>query len=280
MTKVKARQGFVYVMSAPGYSGVKIGRSDRAPHFRAKELSADPVYRQHGKWTVVDYRQVEDMFATESALHRRFRSVNEIQYEPARELFRLSKSEAVEALLETAEAGLLGAAPLGRLRLDRDLVDYLLRLFRETGLSQFMDLQEMWTMSLYPSTASGRYFTLNIDRHEVAFSAPLRGTGKSVHMIYLDPRILDNEMTYEWFDARDGQVSTGDYLSAADAGCSVSWIGTLSDAVTFFDLPMARRAVIAYWYDSLLNLRDRGKRSFFARFHNHNAVQELSRLAS
>ena len=53
----------------------------------------------------------------------------------------------------------------------------------------------------------------------------------------------------------------------------------MADAAGVFDLPLMRRALVAYWYDSLLSMRDRGARSIQARFHNHNAVQELLRLS-
>lgn len=274
-------RGFVYVMTAPGWAGVKIGRSDRAPQFRARELGSDPVYGRFGIWSVVDYREVGDARATEGALHRAFVADNETDAGSARELFRISPDAAVAALLRTAEADLVGPAPLGRLRLDRDLVAYLHALLRATGLDQFLDCQEMWTFSLYPSTAGGRLFTISIDRHEVAWAAPLRGEGRVRFMLHADILFDDApDETLAWFDTRHGTAEQQPYASGDPRGVNLTWEGDVMAAREVFALPLVRRALIAYWYDALLGLRDRGKRSFFARFHDHNAVQELLRLAS
>ncbi|MDJ0821260.1 MAG: GIY-YIG nuclease family protein [Paracoccaceae bacterium] len=268
--------GFVYVMRSPATPLIKIGMSGRAPHFRARELTADPEYGQLGPWSVVDYREVTDMRRLERALHRRFAPFNQPLPGGASELFSVSETVACAALIESAETCLAGAKPVGKLRVHPGLMAYLRRLFRETGLEQFLDLQEMWTLSVFNSTAGGRDFTLNIDRHEVALAAPIRGAEVWRFMIYADRKLSSSWAVRRWLRAHRGSRSFfRSYESARPGGTAILFDATYDDALTFFDLPMMRRALVAYWYDALLNLRDRDKRSFFARFHNHNAVAEI-----
>ncbi len=268
--------GFVYVMRSAAVTWTKIGLSARAPHFRARELTADAVYGGIGPWEVVDYRQVADARATELALHRRFRGAR-VSHGSAIELFDVPPADAVAGLRDLAEADLVRGDLIGRLRLEPSLVGYLSGLFRSTGLGQFLDLQEAWTLTLFPSTNGGRNFTINVDRHEVAFSAPLPD-GSHVFMLHMDGRVIDRRLLRPWLRARNGAIRKQSYASGMAGGVSVRWIGTMEDAAGVFDLPTIRRALVAYWYDSLLALRDRGGRSFFARFHDHNAVQELLRI--
>jgi len=263
-------------MRSPAATWCKIGLSERAPYFRARELTADAVYGAIGPWEVVDYRQVRDVFASEKLLHRHF-AAKAVPHGPARELFDVPVDAARAKLLEVAGADLDRGDLVGRMRLEPDLMRYMQRLFCETGLVQFIDLQEMWTLSLFPATAGGRLFTLNIDRHEVAYAAPIRGANAHEFMLYADQLIAEIDAVGDWLETRNGGMEQGNNGSALEAGVSLHWEGSLEDALSVFDLPMMRRALVACWYDSLLGLRDRSKRSFFARFHNHNAVQELLR---
>lgn len=199
---------------------------------------------------------MRDACATELTLHRRFRAAR-VAHGTAADLFDVPVAGAVAALLDVAEADLVRGDLIGRLPLERDRVVYLHALFRATGLTQFLDLQEAWTLSLYPSTAGGRHFTISIDRHEVAFAAPIRGEDASAFMVYLDRRVIEGRTVSRWFKTRNGHLRTGHYASARKGGCAAEWIGTMADALDFFALPMIRRALVAYWYDALLSLRDR-----------------------
>jgi hypothetical protein len=262
-------------MRSPATTAVKIGLSENAPHLRAKALGGSGNYANLGPWEVVDYREVLDMRATEGALHARF-AAQRHDHGCTRELFDVPAEQAVTALRETSEGGLVRGDLVGRMRHDPDLVRYLTTSFRATGLDQFLDCQEMWTLSLYPSTAGGRLFTVNIDRHEVAYAAILPGEGTAVFMLHADILIADiPSETSNWFEARRGDVIAGAYACGDERGVSLTWECTLSEAGAVFGLPLMRRALVAYWHDALLDLRDRGKRSVFARHHNHNAVQEL-----
>ena len=267
------------MMRSPATTAVKIGRTDRAPHFRARDLGRSGNYATLGPWEIVDYREVEDMDAVEATLHRHF-AAHRHSHGSTRELFDVPPGEAQDRLRSASEGVLRRGDLIGRLRLEADLVGYLHDLFRATGLWNFLHLQEAWTLSLFPSTGGGRYFTVNIDRHEVAFVTEPRAGETRRFMLFVDPKVLRGWKVNRWLAARRGYVSRLPlYASASPGGGRLSWSGTLADARAIFSLPFVRRAALAYWTDHLLSLQDRGKRSFFARFHNHNSVQELLRLS-
>lgn len=150
------REGFVYVMRSQAVNWCKIGLSECAPHFRAKVLSADTVYGPIGPWSEVDFRQVQDRSAAETALHRCF-ARHRCKFETARELFDVSADEACAKLRDVVSANLVRGDLVAQMKLDPGLVAFLLDLFRVTGLNQFSDLQEAWTFSLFPSTSGGRF---------------------------------------------------------------------------------------------------------------------------
>lgn len=53
--------------------------------------------------------------------------------------------------------------------------------------------------------------------------------------------------------------------------------GNFFDAVEFLELKGVRRAIIAYWTESLIEMQERGRLSLYARNHNWNAVAELKK---
>ena len=110
-------RGFVHVVRSPVVSWTKIGPSDRAPHFGARELSRDPVHGAIGPWEVVDHRQVEDMQAPEGAIHKHFR-IRQMLHHTTREVFDTPVEEACAKLIESAGANLTRGDLTGRLRLE------------------------------------------------------------------------------------------------------------------------------------------------------------------
>ena len=162
-----------------------------------------------------------------------------------------------------------------RFREDRDLRSYLSGLFQASGLENFYDIQGAWTLSHYPSTNGGRYFTLSIDRHEVAFSTLPKAGEEPMHFLISDALVRKYWGTRRWLWAHKGRIRRSGYASGKERAVAMSWIGPMAEAVGVFDQPGVRRALVAYWYDMLLPMRDRGTRSLHARRHNHNAVSEL-----
>ena len=81
--------------------------------------------------------------------------------------------------------------------------------------------------------------------------------------------------TRAWLRARGGRTHEPSYASAKEGAIVLSWTGPLDDAVGVLDQPGMRRALVAYWYDMLLPMRDQGRRSLHARRHDHNVVSQL-----
>src|SRR5581483_6664579 len=137
-----------------------------------------------------------------------------------------------------------------------DLKLFLFRLFQLSGLYGSLDLQGAWTLSLLPKTNGGRWFTLNIGTHEVAFSTLKPVSGKFEHYLVLDRLILEFPETIIWVGTHGGSVDEAHYVSASRA-VTISFWEDFASAERFFALPGVRRALIAYWSESLADLRER-----------------------
>ena len=74
---------------------------------------------------------------------------------------------------------------------DTSFSSYIINLFKFTGLLNWLNIQGAWTFVLFPSTAGGRYFTINIGPHEVAFSSLGSKSFPQLNMILVDRLILD-----------------------------------------------------------------------------------------
>jgi len=147
-------------------------------------------------------------------------------------------------------------------------------MFQLSGLFGNLDIQGAWTLSLLPKTKGGRWFTLNIGPHEVAFSTRKAENGKFTHYLILDRLILDYPDTIIWVGLRGGEVEEARYASAERA-VVVSFQEDFANAEKIFNLPGVRRALIAYWSEALADLRERQASSVFARYHSYDAVSAL-----
>jgi len=157
---------------------------------------------------------------------------------------------------------------------NRDVRLYLYKLFQLSGLFGNLDIQGAWTLSLLPKTKGGRWFTLNIGPHEVAFSTRKPDHGKFTHYLILDRLILDYPDTIIWIGLRHGEVEEAHYASAERA-VVISFQEDFANAEKIFNLPGVRRALIAYWSEALADLRERQVSSVFARYHSYDAVSAL-----
>jgi hypothetical protein len=151
---------------------------------------------------------------------------------------------------------------------------YLFRLFELSGLFGNVDIQGAWTLTLLPKTKGGRWFTLNIGSHEVAFSTKSATEGNVQHFIVLDRLILEYPDTVIWIGNRDGSVDVAEYV-AAERAVVVNFNESFANAERFFALPGVRRALIAYWAEALADLRQRKAKSVYARHHSYDAVSKL-----
>ena len=93
------KRGIVYVMVNPCIAGlVKIGRTTRDPHERARELSASTAVPM--QFEVIFDAIVADAAAAEQLLHRQF---SKYRLNPQREFFRISPYDAIKAVQAVAE---------------------------------------------------------------------------------------------------------------------------------------------------------------------------------
>ena len=272
----KANIGYVYVLASDKSDCIKIGGTDHQPFKRAKEINSSEPYRGLGPWRVIDFRQVVDWRAVETHLHYRFRDTHAREIEGQRELFRIAQHAACAALASLHPESVTKRPVIDRMFQDAELWRYIRRLFELGGLLNWLEIQGAWSFTLFPATAGGRYFTINIDRHEVAFSTPPgnKHFGQQ-HMIVLDELVMDFPDTVAWIKGRGGDFYEMPYASAMPGGVSVQFSGSLEDAIAFLALDGVRRALIAYWLDGLMRLKETGSSSFLARFHNWNAVAEI-----
>jgi hypothetical protein len=190
-------------------------------------------------------------------------------------LFRAAP-QRVSALLAELDPALIVKRPkIDRMFQDDEFAVFILRLFAFTGLLHWIDSQGAWTFALFPATAGGRYYTINIGRHEVAYSSLPRGAQDGVHAIVLDRLIYDFPDVREWIAARGGGFKDDPYSSALPRSVIVHFSGSFAEAGQFLSLTGVRRALIAYWTEALLGISERGVESVFSRFHNWNAVAEI-----
>ncbi|GEE00064.1 hypothetical protein nbrc107696_05100 [Gordonia spumicola] len=273
------RQGYIYVLTSPNCSSVKIGRTENLPPHRLREINQTPAYQAHGPWTIADLVHVTDVVAVETRIHRAIRSRYDASIEHQNELFDISVVEARGLLRTVPERSEVHAYPkLERGFFDPDLAAYLDSLYRSAGLSAFSGEQGAWTLSLFPS--SGRYFTVNIGPHEVAYSTtPKPGQTRHRNVIVVDKLIRDYPDVKRWVRNHAGSIDDADYASQRDRATSIYFEGDLTEANELLALPGVRRSLIAYWTEGILELRETGRESRYKNSHNWNAAAELQRRA-
>lgn len=267
-------QGFVYILISPNSSHIKIGGTERPISERLRGINGNASYADHGPWELSDFLHVTDWRLVESAMHQHFskRSVRDVS--GTRELFAVAAHEA-RVRLRLTDVGLrVGHDKTDKVFKDRSVGLYLFKLFHLAGLYGSLDIQGAWTLSLLPKTNGGRWFTLNIGPHEVAFSTLKPVDGKFDHYLVLDRLILEYPETIIWIGKRDGEVIEAEYVSAERA-VLIKFGEDFANAEKIFRLPGIRRALIAYWAEALADLRERQTTSVYARYHSYDAVSEL-----
>ena len=274
----KSKQGYVYVLSSVNCDSIKIGGTNYPPIKRIKEINSTLPYKNLGRWQLADFRQVTDWRAVEYQLHYCFRSKLNIRQPNQKELFYLSIKEAIDALNNVDDAFIIYKPKVDRMFHDEHFCHYLKELFVFSGITHWLEYQGAWTFVLFPATEGGRYFTLNIGSHEVAFSTLEKRGNLSIHMILMDKLILEFFEVREWLKQHNGFVNDSHYQTALPRAVLVFFEGNFEIAQHFLQLTGVRRALIAYWHDALFGLKDNERMSVYARFHNYNAVAKLNEL--
>ena len=276
MSNSSDASGYVYVLTSPNSEYIKIGGTTMPPMKRINEINMTEPYKSHGPWSLYDFRGVTDWRVVEQALHYVFRSMSVHSIIGQRELFSINPHQASIQLDNIAPNTIVDKPKIDRMFMDTYFRDYLLRLFVFAGLEHWMDLQGGWTLSIFTSTVGGRYFTINIAKHEVAFSTLSKKEREQVNMLYMDSLILDFDETVQWVETNDGDFFEGLYKTALPHSIGVGIPGTFDKMQKFLSLPGVRRAIVAYWTECLLKLKDTNSLSLFARYHNYNAVAVLA----
>ncbi|MBV7435503.1 GIY-YIG nuclease family protein [Cardiobacteriaceae bacterium TAE3-ERU3] len=273
-----AEKGYVYVLASDHCESVKIGGSIYPPAKRLKEVNQSEPYKSLGPWQLVDFREVLDWRKVEYFLHYAFRELQDRDIVGQRELFRVSLKRVREALYQIDDEVVVAKPKIERLFNDVDFLHYLSRLFVLSGLTNWLSYQGAWTLCLYPSTEGGRYFTINIGSHEVAFTTLGRRDKSMEHFVVMDKLIMDFPEVLEWVEKHQGFIVNSHYRSALMRAVSVRFEGDFNDAQAFLNLTGVRRALLAYWHDGLFTMQARNSFSVYAKSHNYNAVAELAQF--
>jgi hypothetical protein len=267
-------QGFVYVLVSPNSNFIKIGGTERPISERLRGINGTESYSDHGPWELSDFLHVTDWRLVEGEMHRHFQKHNVRDVVGTHELFDAPPHEAREKLQSTSVSLRVGHEKTDDLFANRSVWLFLFRLFQLSGLFGNLDIQGSWTLSVLPKTKGGRWFTVNIGPHEVAFSARKSVAGKFTHFLVLDRLILEYPETIIWIGKREGVVQDAEYVGA-DRAVVISFDEDFANAEKLFGLPGVRRALIAYWAEALADLRQRDAKSVFARYHSYDAVSQL-----
>jgi hypothetical protein len=270
--------GYVYILSSPNCDCIKIGGTDYPPLKRIKEINNSEPYKSIGPWSLCDFRQVNDWRKVEYNLHYEFRSKLNIDIEQQKELFHITIFEASKSLNELDPELIIGKPKVDRLFQDESFLEYLVDLFRFTGILHWLEIQGMWTFVLFPSTAGGRYFTLNIGPHEVAFSTLPKKDEPQQNMILVDKLIFDFGEVINWIKYHNGSIEVDHYERALPRSVSIQFEGSFSESSEFYKLDGVRRALIAYWNEALINLKEKETMSVYARHHNWNAIARIKKI--
>ncbi len=269
-------QGFVYILVSPNSNYIKIGGTKKPISDRIREINSVSSYARHGPWGLSDFLHVKDWQHVESALHQRFHKKRFIQKKKidvaaTRELFDVAPYEARKTLRQTSAIHRVGHKETEKVFGTRDLKLFLFNLFQLSGLFGCFDIQgAAWTLNL-----SGRFlFSLNIGPHAVACSERRSIDGKFTHYLSLDRLILDYPKTLRWLEKRNGGSMKSPYAGAKRAE-QINFDADFAEADKLFSQPGIRRALVAYWFESLADLRQRNARSKYWRHHSYDAVSEL-----
>lgn len=264
-------------MSSPNTECVKIGGTEYPPLKRIKEINTTEPYKSLGPWSLEDFRQVKDWRDIEYSIHYTFRS-RLSNIEQQKELFFVSKKEISLYLDSISPEQIINKPKVDRMFQDENFLSYIKELFKFTGLLNWLNSQGAWTFVLFPSTSGGRYFTINIGGHEVAFSTLERRHDPQINMILVDKLIFDFKETIRWVENHDGEVESSTYQTALPRAVSIMFAGNFESASEFLNLGGVRRALIAYWSEALLQMKEQERLSLYARHHNWNAIARIHRL--
>jgi hypothetical protein len=255
--KMDKNEGYVYILTSPKTEYIKIGGTDYPPLKRIKEINSTEPYKSLGPWSLADFRQVKNWRSIESNLHYIFRSKLNTSIKQQKELFSVSYQEVSIVLDSIKPEKIINKPKIDRMFQDQYFLSYIINLFKFTGLSHWLDSQGAWTFVLFPSTNGGRYFTINIGGHEVAFSTLSKKGRPQINMILVDRLIFDFEKVIYWVNQHGGEIDASHYATALPRATSIIFEGTFESLSEFLTLEGVRRALIAYWNEALITMKEK-----------------------
>ncbi len=267
--------GYIYILTSPKIGSVKIGGTDYPPLKRIKEINYTEPYKSLGPWSLADFRQVTDWPRIEYNLHYIFRSKLDSSIKGQKELFTVSQQEASLALEGIDPNHVIYKPKIDRMFQDEEFLHFIVNLFKFSGLLNWLDIQGAWTFVLFPSTNGGRYFTINIGGHEVAFSTLQKRKRPQMNMLLVDKLILDFPEIDNWIYQHNGAIKESNYETALPRATSLIFEGTFNDTNELLSLDGVRRALIAYWNEALIKMKENSKLSLYSKFHNWNAIAKI-----
>lgn len=269
------KEGYVYILTSPKTDYIKIGGTDYPPLKRIKEINSTEPYKSIGPWSLADFRQVKDWRNVEYNLHYAFRSKLNTEIEKQKELFHVSLIEASSFIESIDPDQIINKPKIDRMFQDESFLWYIVNLFMFTGLMNWLNIQGAWTFVLFPSTSGGRYFTINIGPHEVAFSTLGKRDVAQQNMILVDRLIFDFGEVINWIMDHNGTIKVDQYSTALPRSTSIMFEGSFEDLNEFLKLDGVRRALIAYWNEALINMKEKNIMSVYSKHHNWNAIAKI-----
>ena len=97
-------------------------------------------------------------------------------------------------------------------------------------------------------------------------------------MILVDRLIFDFGEVVNWIAAHEGRIGVDQYTTALPRSTSLIFQGDFDDILEFYSLDGVRRAMIAYWHEALITLKEKGTVSVYVRHHNYNAIARIHSL--
>ena len=94
-------------------------------------------------------------------------------------------------------------------------------------------------------------------------------------MLLVDKLIFDFEEVINWIKNHNGSIEVDSYVTALPRSVSLIFEGNFEEVIEFYSLDGVRRALIAYWNEALIDLKERGVMSVYAKYHNYNAINKI-----
>lgn len=94
-------------------------------------------------------------------------------------------------------------------------------------------------------------------------------------MILVDKLIKDFPEVKKWIKVHKGSLIPDNYFTALPRATSIFFEGNFEDVNDFFKLDGVRRALIAYWNEALIKLKEEKKLSKYSKYHNWNAIAKI-----